>query len=707
MWTAFQSFSVATLHVLMAWLALPAVLAMPGLVALMLFGFGRGVGLPRLFWHIEGWLQFAAGAASAALLLEANLVVYLLAAHREFPSLEGAMRFSFASVVLWLVLILFAGRGVWRSRVSEAEPLPVLRISPAIRQATDSGPSFRRQKGVSPLPFFAGTLTAFAVLLVLAFLVLQLPVGALASSLGKLTLEPPTLDPKLHNVALAGALGFFSLFLLCRKTAPAAVALCCLLAMFVAVHGVFSYLFHTAGLEFLALGALLALGGCVRYKLRLPGLAGDYEGTSLHPYPPQGVTVGDGLLPFDGPLKGRLSPTSRRKLVVVCTSGGGLRAATWTAAILGRLNALTDLRRAMCWISGASGGMVGAAHWLSCVAAGADVPWERLVRNVAADSLNDVIRTLVFNDIPLAFLPVPNLRDRGQALESKWCKHAKCLGGDLETPLSALRDGEAAGLWPSLVFSPMVVEDGRRLLVSNLDLSLVTDHLARWLSSAATPGSPSTGLASQSAYALADLVPKALDRVSLATAARLVASFPYVSPAISLPTKPRRRVVDAGYFDNYGLELACGWLRVLLERCRPSLAAGCSGILVIQIRDNVSELSVNPQTADDYANLRENADEGDRAVPRGFEGLSSPPSAFFSARDSATLFRNDGLLQALSSLYAEAFQSENFLTTTMFEFAGEASLSWHLAPDEIDSLVGQATSHGINGKLDAIASWLA
>ncbi len=707
MWTALQNLLTASVAFLLAWLSMPSVLAVLALVGLILFGLGRGLGLPRLFWNRRRKIQFAAGAATAALFLEANLVVYLLQAHDAFPGLVGTARFSAASTICWFALVLLAGSRVAGSASSEAEPLPAGRTAPAIRQATDTGPSFRRAAGVSPLFFFAGSLTAVAGLFVVAFLVLQLPALALPPFLAEWVPELPTLDPRLHNVALAGACGFGALFLVWRKTASAAVALSCLLALVVAVHGFFSFFLQAAGFEFLVLGGLLLLSGRVRYKLRLRDLAADYVGNSLHPYPPQGMAPAADLLPFDAPLRVRLGQSAPRPLVVVCTSGGGIRAATWTAAILGRLDALPHMRGALAWVSGASGGMVGAAHWLASRAADKSVTWESLAKGMALDSLNDVARTLVFNDVPLAFLPVPNLRDRGQALEETWCDHAARFGGNLAAPLASLRQGEADGRWPSLVFSPMLVEDGRRLLLCNVDLSAVTDHFARWLSSAATPSSPSTGLASRSAYALADLVPGALDRVSLATAARLVASFPYVSPAISLPTMPRRRVVDAGYFDNYGLELACGWLRILLERCRGSLVAGCSGILVIQIRDNVSELSVNPQTAAELNQLRQNAAERDGAAWRGLEGLTSPPEAVLSARDSATLFRNDGQLEAVSARYTEAFKSADFLTTTVFEFAGEASLSWHLDSDEVDSLLGQAASAGITGKLDAIRDWLA
>jgi hypothetical protein len=696
----------AALAFALAWLSVPSVLVVLALVALILFGAGRGLGLPRLFWNKKQLPQFAAGAATSALFLEVDLVVYLLDAHRAFQCLEGAAYFSVASLFFWFVLVFVAGVGVRRSRSTEDKPLPEQRTAPAIRQATPTGPSFRRHTGVSPWPFFLGSVTAAIALAVLAWLVLKLPAFAFPACVAKWVDEPAGLDPRLHNVALAGVIGFFALFLFSRKTAPAAVALCCLLALLVAVHGFFTFFLRAAGLEFLALGGFLLFSGRVRYKLRLRDLASDYAGTSLHPYPPPASQPAADLLSFDAPLCVRLGKSAQRPLVVICTSGGGIRAATWTAAILGRLDELPHMRTALSWVSGASGGMVGAAHWLACRVADKAVHWESLAKGVALDSLNDVARTLVFHDVPLAFLPVPNLRDRGQAMQAAWSTHAKSLGGNLAAPLSTLRQGEAEGRWPSLIFSPMLVEDGRRLLLTNVDLSPVTDHYARWLSSEAT-SDPVTGLASRSAYSLADLVPNALHRVSLATAARLVASFPYASPAVSLPTTPRRRVVDAGYFDNYGLELACGWLRILLERCRESLMAGCSGILVIQIRDNVSELSVNPQTVPELDRLRQTAAEGDTAALRGLEGLTSPPEAVLSARDSATLFRNDAQLEAVSSLYAEAFKHPDFVTTTVFEFAGEASLSWHLDPDEVNSLVDQANSKGIDGKLIAIRRWLA
>lgn len=161
-----------------------------------------------------------------------------------------------------------------------------------------------------------------------------------------------------------------------------------------------------------------------------------------------------------------------------------------------------------------------------------------------------------------------------------------------------------------------------------------------------------------------------------------------MSGAVLLPTEPRRHVVDAGYYDNYGLELACNWLRELLERRQDVLQKHISGILLVQIRDNVSELSVNPESDARRESLREPSSTGGSRLLRALEGLSSPPAGLLAARESVMLFRNDSLLESLSHLYSSAF-GEDFLTTTVFEFGGEASLM--LAPGPGGGRIGRGS----------------
>jgi hypothetical protein len=547
----------------------------------------------------------------------------------------------------------------------------------------------------------AGVAAAGVIVLALLFVVEALPLRSIE---GWDSLQP---DPSLHLLALVAFILLLGAFLLLKHRASPAVGLCVLLALGLAVYAAVEYWFRNAGLGILLAMALLWLAGGLRYKLRIPALLRRYVAPSQYPPPAQPLEPSiPGPLPFDIGITVSNPDRPKRRLIVVCASGGGIRAATWTAAILGQLDKIAGFRAATRLITGASGGMMGAASWLAATANPAvSISWESLMEAVAQDSLTPVARQLMFHDIPLAFIARNNLQDRALALETAWCQNLKRVGIDLQVPLGELRGAEESGQLPSIVFSPMLIEDGRRLIISNLDLREVSDHSVRWLSSKATGTKPTTGLASRTAYQLWQISAQDWARFPLSTAARLSAAFPYVSSAVLLPTEPRLHVVDAGYYDNYGLELAGNWLRELFQKCGSDLKGSISGILVLQIRDNVSELSVNPETHDLREAMLKRQSSHSSRLWRALEGLSSPPAGFLAARESVMLFRNDAQLETLSHLYSSAF-GEDFLTTTVFEFGGEVSLSWQLAQEEVDLLREQANSKGIQLKIKAIESWL-
>ena len=127
-------------------------------------------------------------------------------------------------------------------------------------------------------------------------------------------------------------------------------------------------------------------------------------------------------------------------------------------------------------ISGASGGMVGTAYyvkWLYDGRPGSDPRkrrvWpsgpERWYTGMPINSLRKVARSLALRETWRMFVPRwwDEFDDRGIVLEQDWV--------DLrQISFSDLRPVEDLGEIPSLIFSPMTVDDGRRLLISNLDL---------------------------------------------------------------------------------------------------------------------------------------------------------------------------------------------------------------------------------------------
>src|SRR5262249_10173807 len=149
---------------------------------------------------------------------------------------------------------------------------------------------------------------------------------------------------------------------------------------------------------------------------------------------PEGLKITEVLRAWRASAGPRGGSTARPRLVVVSTSGGAIRSATWTTRVFVQLDReIPGFHRHVRLVTGASGGMLGAAY---CVAELADVEeglarpigerGDELFERIAADSLQDAVRWYVLRDVPQIVLrPVlgrfPYLnRDRGTAMESRW-----------------------------------------------------------------------------------------------------------------------------------------------------------------------------------------------------------------------------------------------------------------------------------------------
>jgi hypothetical protein len=240
---------------------------------------------------------------------------------------------------------------------------------------------------------------------------------------------------------------------------------------------------------------------------------------------------------------------------------------------------------------------------------------------------------MVMRDMPSALCPIRQGSDRGRVLEESWVEQP---GTGLDRTFTDLRPAERRGEIPSLVFSPMLVEDARRLLISNLSL----DEVATNRGSTLPVGPGEDGLLSRSAIELFRLFPDA-PGFRVATAARMSATFPVISPAATLPTDPPRRVVDAGYYDNYGVDLAAQWI----DKNREWLRGHTSGVLLVQIRAFSNEKQVRRLGADEAAGSLAGL------VDRGLWFLTSPLSGISEARHAVTTFRNDEMIERVGRYF--------------------------------------------------------
>ena len=391
----------------------------------------------------------------------------------------------------------------------------------------------------------------------------------------------------------------------------------------------------------------------------------------------------------------------RPKLVLVAVSGGATRSAYWTAVVLDRLERTLgpSFGRRVRIVSGASGGMLGAACYVTyrwAVAEGKsierqgacdpgpDLPPASLLptwirEDLPMRSMEPLARGIALSEIWKAAWPGTVGEDRGVILEKDW--------GVLRYPFVELAKLEAGGKIPSMIFSPMIVEDGRRLLISNLELgrdgtgwasSPIIEASSPQISQAEFEQPTGHDGTAHRRYSLSSLeyfrlFPGEAHRgLLLSTAVRMSATFPLVSPAVNLPTDPPRRVVDAGYYDNYGIQVASSWL----HRNRQWLARNTSGVLLVQIRDSSS--------------VRDRLDVDDAepsfltSFTQGFV-VTSPIDAVAKARYTTASFRNDADVVTHNSYFWDFGLDESgkpdkpsepatFFTTVIFENSAEVSL---------------------------------
>jgi hypothetical protein len=381
--------------------------------------------------------------------------------------------------------------------------------------------------------------------------------------------------------------------------------------------------------------------------------------------------------------------------IVVATTGGGYRATYWTGLVLDKLLAQKfprNFRANVGLMTGASGGMITTSYFAAMAAAGDfdagrtssvvaaldnDIieasksragSLRRLFRNARRDSLSAMVQQLLQYDLPLSFSPTHFGRDRGSVLQNQWQLISK------RKMLSLLPGGGANGFSPAIIYSPLLVDSGRPLLISFLDLSCMATKDTH-------------------AVELFRLFPGAEKDVSLATAARMSASFPYIMPAAEIPTAPVQRVVDAGYYDNDGISSAAAFL--LTPDIKSWLERNAAGVVIMRVN------AFNRATPDKCSGPPEPEKQNALAarIARSLYWLTSPIQGAWVARDTKARFSNRQTIDALALAYPPHFLSE-----VEFSFDGEAAESWHLPENELDDMRIALGGKDEGGQVDTHAS---
>ncbi len=282
--------------------------------------------------------------------------------------------------------------------------------------------------------------------------------------------------------------------------------------------------------------------------------------------------------------------SERPKMILVNASGGGLRSMLWSMRTLQYADSLlggTLMDRTML-VAGSSGGLIGASYYRQLALVDqyeeSRQRFDRaLLGEVSGDMLNPVIFSFVTNDMFFRYRKVKDgehkyTMDRGFAFESRLNQMTRGL---LNVRLGDMAKVEREARTPLLVISPTSINDGRRLVIGSLPMSFLTYS---------TPTSR-TGSAQPEAIEFHRMFEEQdADSLKLTSALRMNATFPYITPVVTLPSQPRMRVMDAGMRDNYGYRVTLSFLHTF----RDWIAENTSGVIILQLRDTQRQLDVRP-----------------------------------------------------------------------------------------------------------------
>ncbi len=278
------------------------------------------------------------------------------------------------------------------------------------------------------------------------------------------------------------------------------------------------------------------------------------------------------------------------KLILINTSGGGLRSSLWTLYTLMYADSLTDgrLLSQTQLITGSSGGMVGAAYLRELYLLKrkdklASYYDKKYLTNISKDLLNPIAFKVATSEwlFPMQSFVLNNNRypkDRAYSFEQKLEEN---LNNVFNKKLSDYKLPEENSYIPMMVFSPSIVNDGRKLMISPLGISYLTQNArtAKTIYNRLFDGIEYSRFFKKQGAA----------NTLFTSVLRMSATFPYISPVVSLPSEPRIEIVDAGLRDNYGLETSLRFIKTFNDW----IAQNTSGIVIIQIRDKHKNVPID------------------------------------------------------------------------------------------------------------------
>lgn len=461
-------------------------------------------------------------------------------------------------------------------------------------------------------------------------------------------------------------------------------------------------------------------------------------------------------------LDAKLAAHPGEPLIVVTSTGGGIHAAAWTAAVLQQLETtfVQDPRAGsfhdhillLSTVSGGSAGLYTYLRELDAKANGGGWDWNRMAMAAQCSSLEAVGWGLVYYDIPKAVLPgfeapsggvddlggLPLGKDRTWALRKAFARNLDdpfCrLAGAGRISLNDLVEAQTGNQtteqeltiadlgamdrgFPAFTMNTTTVENGERFLLANYR---IPDENIE-------PNGPNykarSFLATFTGYADHSGAPD----LPLATAAQMSATFPFVSSQARVPltldeSAESVHFADGGYYDNDGTASALEFLHYAIgtpptpsssatapapaanaEKNAPQ-GASTSGpvrIVLIEIRNSGGISGSGPETNPDHV--------APNSIWNLFNQVTGPLLGFWQAGHESITARDQSSLELLEHAYDGKIEVQAIVLADLWsaDKAHTDPLNWSLTPGQIAEVHNSATRPEMQALYACAKQWFS
>lgn len=270
------------------------------------------------------------------------------------------------------------------------------------------------------------------------------------------------------------------------------------------------------------------------------------------------------------------------KLVFICASGGGHRAAVWTMKALQYVDSAShgQLLNHSILMTGASGGLIGASYFRELYLRQqqgeiTDLYSQKYLDNMGKDILNPMVFSLAVSDLLFGFQKYKvgdyqYYKGRGYSFENQINTNT---GYVLDKKIEDYKLVEQEAKIPMVFVAPTIINDGRKLYISPQNISYMNSAPIEEMERLNTRVK---GIEFNRFFEEQDS-----ENLLFMSALRMSATFPYITPNVHLPSKPEMVIMDAGMSDNFGMNDAIRFFHTFKDWVEDNT----DGVIFVSIRD--------------------------------------------------------------------------------------------------------------------------